>query len=742
MSITASLSDTLVPVLDASGSNWAIFVFRFQDAVEAKGFWGHFDGSSVPPVFADVSAPTAAETVAKAQWDKDERSARSLLMQRLLDSTVVLIHGKKTVKERWEAVVREFSRKSTYAQADLRARFMGMLCPERGNPREFLEGLQMKKEELAQAGVVVDEKDYFSVIISSLPVALSNFASNQLAAAQFLLSRRTPDDLLSMLVEESDRQRAQRQCQRGSGKGKDEESEEEALTAGSGKPKRNRANVTCWTCDKVGHYSCECEKPSESDDEPKDQETSKDNATVNNVTAAILESDDECRGAWAAEEVEDKLDWFERAVSMMDNDGKSVVPEIPVRDWFDEVIEGEKESKDEKGNSKDALVDDFDRDASGGAFIKEGMVVSGTGACMRTVPEDSGITSLFRPCCDDIEGTGTLPSTLLGSITPVVDLEGEYEDGETICETSIGMEPDLGVLGNPWIDDATMEWNNHAIILRASAEVVTHLDNPREGEGTPDVQVCESCDVGVIGVTWDLEEAEMVGKICKEHLLVPCFEGEEDDQCETMDSPAAEYPTTQIESPSVEVIDRAPNSMFRRDMEVPPNVLNSLVDGAKFAEGLETRCHVSTTHISRFEPFSVDGTYEKGQRGVEDLDEGGGLTTVDTVHLERPPGSCFVSVDPPTVKTFDLGDFALKISYAKLEESLPSVVNVPAGCMKFIEGAETVEVKWVMSVAIVCHFEPSWAIGICGKGKVDVERLYRGGGHTLGGVSQLLRPPW
>ena len=51
-------------------------------------------------------------------------------------------------------------------------KFMGKQCPERGNPREFLEGLRVKKEELAQAGVVINEKDYFSVIISSLLITL------------------------------------------------------------------------------------------------------------------------------------------------------------------------------------------------------------------------------------------------------------------------------------------------------------------------------------------------------------------------------------------------------------------------------------------------------------------------------------------------------------------------------------------------------------------------------------------
>jgi hypothetical protein len=114
----------------------------------------------------------------------------------------VLIYGKQTVRKRWEAVAREFS-KSAYVQVDLCAKFMGVQCPERRNPREFLERLRVMKEELAQAGEVVDEKDYFSVIISSLPVPLSNFASNQLAAAKFLSSKSmTPDDLLSMLVEE------------------------------------------------------------------------------------------------------------------------------------------------------------------------------------------------------------------------------------------------------------------------------------------------------------------------------------------------------------------------------------------------------------------------------------------------------------------------------------------------------------------------------------------------------------
>ena len=123
MMTATSLSDTLpgsIPKLDASGSNWAIFHVRFKDAVDAKGFWGHFDGSKPRPipetvdVFATAEDGTtmtipgtpSEEQLAKvAQWEKDERSSKSLLMQKIPDSTLMKIHMKESVKERWEIIV-------------------------------------------------------------------------------------------------------------------------------------------------------------------------------------------------------------------------------------------------------------------------------------------------------------------------------------------------------------------------------------------------------------------------------------------------------------------------------------------------------------------------------------------------------------------------------------------------------------------------------------------------------------
>ena len=139
---TTSLYDALptsVPKLEASGLNWAIFLVRFRDAVDAKGFWGHFDGTTLVP---DLSTPpTKAETAAKVQWEKDERSARSLLTQKLPDSTLMKVHMKTTVRERWEAVVKEYTEKGVYVQTDMRAKFLASRCPKKGNVRDFLEEL-------------------------------------------------------------------------------------------------------------------------------------------------------------------------------------------------------------------------------------------------------------------------------------------------------------------------------------------------------------------------------------------------------------------------------------------------------------------------------------------------------------------------------------------------------------------------------------------------------------------------
>ena len=127
----------------------------------------------------------------------------------------------KTVKERREAVVKEYTVKGAYAQMEMRTKFLTMRCPYKENAKDFLRGLRLKKEQLVQVGVGVkiSDEDYLSTIISSLPVMLSNFASMQmlwtLQQTKLLMDASM---LMTMLLQEADQQNKSQRCkQRGQG---------------------------------------------------------------------------------------------------------------------------------------------------------------------------------------------------------------------------------------------------------------------------------------------------------------------------------------------------------------------------------------------------------------------------------------------------------------------------------------------------------------------------------------------
>ena len=398
---SSSLSDTLpstVPKLDAEGDNWAIFLVRFMDAVEAKGFWGHFDGSSSVPVM--TTTPTEAEKTAKSQWEKDERSAKTLLTQRLPDSTVMEIHSKKTVRERWDAVVKEYTVKGAYAQTEMRAKFLTSRCPEKGNAKDFLRGLRLKKEELAQVGVKISDEDYLSTIISSLPDALSNFASMQMSWT--LQQTQQPMDastLMTMLLQEAERQnlRAQKRKQTVGKSKEDEKNEALAVSTEKSGGKKDMSKIECWNCGEMGHFSNKCKKPKKSKG-AKSSETPDPKKEGTSAAASVTEYSSDDDGAWAAEELADECaDWFDEVVEAVDDDGSVDV----VANWFSEAVEAGDELPEfsvgeNEGSDEEEELAGGDR---GGVIVEDLCDVSGEAFVVAEAVQPTGVAELYDSGC-------------------------------------------------------------------------------------------------------------------------------------------------------------------------------------------------------------------------------------------------------------------------------------------------------------------------------------------------------
>lgn len=92
-----------------------------------------------PPISAITVTPEMIET-----WKQNESLARSLLTQRIPDSTLIVVSAYSTVQEMWNAIVKDYTYKGAFLQAHLQRKFMASRCQDKGDVQLFLGELCLK----------------------------------------------------------------------------------------------------------------------------------------------------------------------------------------------------------------------------------------------------------------------------------------------------------------------------------------------------------------------------------------------------------------------------------------------------------------------------------------------------------------------------------------------------------------------------------------------------------------------
>ena len=247
--------------LEPNGSNWAIFMMRFRDAMKVTCRWSYFTGSNPKPKAKNPKSPTDTEIEAATEWEYQDSVASYLLSQHLPDMMVMRLNGHMTTEERWTAVTKEYQAKSAYAQADLHQAFLDMRCAKGGDVCEFLANLGYKREELAAAGIDITDKEYERTILQGILNELATFASQLLSSALIVHNAASVniDALINQINEEADWLKTRRACGQPNHGGKKEASMDEALTAtGSDNSKKKHRKGKCHNCGKLGHWAKEC----------------------------------------------------------------------------------------------------------------------------------------------------------------------------------------------------------------------------------------------------------------------------------------------------------------------------------------------------------------------------------------------------------------------------------------------------------------------------------------------------
>ena len=301
-----------IPHLETDSSNWAIFIMRFREAMQATCRWPYFEGTVSCPTMKDPSKVTEAKKKATEEWEHGDLAACYLLSQRLPDSIAARLQSLTTAKSRWERLTLEFTMQSMYAQNDLEQAFFEMRCPKGGDIRTFLTALRCKKEDLAAAGVHITQKEYQRTVLKSLPDELAKFAALLLSNAQISNQVIGTETLINNICEESEQlKNCRTRNQQGQGGNQKDGQADEALAATEsegGKRKCHQGN--CHNCGKPGHWARECHKPKK-----KAEDTTTSNAPQGNTNPpaksenkpigsanAVAEHDFEGDGFWMAVE--------------------------------------------------------------------------------------------------------------------------------------------------------------------------------------------------------------------------------------------------------------------------------------------------------------------------------------------------------------------------------------------------------------------------------------------------------
>jgi len=244
----------------------------------------------------------------------------------------------------WAEIVREYTEKGTYAQTDLRTKFLESKCPFGGDIWQFLDELRAKRDELSAVGVKIEEKDYHSTIIQSLPNHLASFASGQLATARLYATTKTidPDILISLIIEESERRTTKftlcgitRSCDADAAMSVMPSSARHGPCRGRGFRRGSgnaRPRPPCWNCGSHEHFKAQCPVPDRNPGRPSTH------GTANVALSADLDSDDE--GAFALGAVSDDEDLPDLLSLSSDDDNTDRMSFVTAdEDWFSEIAD-------------------------------------------------------------------------------------------------------------------------------------------------------------------------------------------------------------------------------------------------------------------------------------------------------------------------------------------------------------------------------------------------------------------
>ena len=277
---TPSSSFFNVPQLTEDGSNWIIYKGRLLTAVNARGstMRQYIDGTAKEPdplkadtarIPQSLNGGTATSDEIKENLKEiQEYHYRNSLVKQQIFSTItdemyLRVQEFDSTSRIWMELCAIHQDKTKLTQTDLWQHMHETRCQEEGDVKEHFGVLHRLKQSLAGMGVRVEDEDYTTILVGSLPESYRPTLSAISANACMNGKDITLNDLIKIITEEYEHKQLTGQLSTKKG-------ENSALSArfnntnpqNPGKGGNNAiTDVECYNCHRKGHYKSDCWRP-------------------------------------------------------------------------------------------------------------------------------------------------------------------------------------------------------------------------------------------------------------------------------------------------------------------------------------------------------------------------------------------------------------------------------------------------------------------------------------------------
>jgi hypothetical protein len=188
------------------------------------------------------------------EYTQKDSLVQQHIFSTITDRLMLQLGSQLTGAAMWTEMKKLHKGKSALVKADMCKRMLLTRCEEGADVKAHFGELNRIRQIMAGMGEVVQEVDYGTIIMGSLPDSYRSIISSLEAAAGYASKVVMPQELIAAVtVEYEHRLIRNPQTTRKGGNA--------ALTAGSNAHTGKRSmtkNITCYNCNKTGHFKSDC----------------------------------------------------------------------------------------------------------------------------------------------------------------------------------------------------------------------------------------------------------------------------------------------------------------------------------------------------------------------------------------------------------------------------------------------------------------------------------------------------